>query len=140
MIAYEVNQTVLRGGQRVPRAVVDRAVRACDRALRPRRAVSLSVAFVGEREMRRLNRERRGKDRVTDVLSFEGVGEILICYPQARRQARELGHSVRDEVVFLLVHGILHVFGFDHERATDAERMFPLQTRILTKLGIDPRL
>lgn len=136
----ELNQTLLRGGQRLPRRVVERALRACEDALRPRKDVDLSVAFVNERDMRRLNKRWRGKDRVTDVLSFEGVGEILISYDQARRQAEELGHSTRDEVVFLLVHGVLHVFGYDHEKPEDATRMFPLQTRILNRLGVDPRL
>ncbi len=89
--------------------------------------------------MRRLNKQWRGNDRVTDVLSFES-GEILINYDQAKRQAIELKHSTRDEVIFLLVHGVLHVYGYDHEKPSDAKKMFPLQTKILTKLGIDPRL
>jgi probable rRNA maturation factor len=140
VIEAELNQSALTGGQRLPRRDLDRALRACDRALRPARPASLSVAFVDEREMRRLNKEWRGRDKVTDVLSFEDVGEILICYPQARRQAAELGHSARDEVIFLLVHGVLHVFGYDHVKPADAKRMFPLQAKILTSLGVDPRL
>ncbi len=150
LIRAELNQQLLRGGQQLPRRIFERTLKACSIALSviPQLPTThyplptthtLSVAFVTEREIRRLNREWRGKDRVTDVLSFES-GEILICYPQARRQAAELRHSVRDEVVFLLVHGVLHAFGFDHVRPSDAKRMFPLQTRILTRLGVDPRL
>lgn len=86
-----------------------------------------------------MNKAYRGKDKVTDVLSFQ-EGEILLCYAQAKRQAAELGHSVRDENIFLLVHGLLHVFGYDHEKPADARRMFPLQKRILDSLGIDSRL
>jgi len=140
LIRAELNQSALKGGARLPRRAFELALAECARSLRPRHDVLLSVAFVGEREMRKLNREWRGKDRVTDVLSFENVGEILICYPQAKRQAVELGHSTRDEVVFLLVHGVLHVFGHDHERPTDAKRMYSIQTKILTRLGVDPRI
>lgn len=82
---------------------------------------------------------------MTDVLSFhlgekDTLGEILICYPQAKRQAKQLGHSTRAELIFLLVHGLLHLSGFDHETPRDAKRMFPLQSRILVSLGINPRL
>lgn len=140
LIRAELNQSLLAGGQRLPRRLFEKTLAECERELRPRREANLSVAFVGEREMRRLNKQWRGKDKVTDVLSFEDVGEILICYPKARQQAAELGHSTRDEVVFLLVHGVLHVFGYDHERPADAKRMFPLQTKILTRLGVDPRI
>ncbi|NBS41563.1 rRNA maturation RNase YbeY [bacterium] len=139
VIRAELNQSILRGGQRMPRRVVDRALSACADALKPRRETLLSVAFVSEKEMRRLNKQWRGKDKPTDVLSFES-GEILICYPVARRQAADLRHSIRDEVVFLLVHGVLHAFGFDHIDPSDAKRMFPLQTKILMRLGVDPRL
>ncbi len=105
----------------------------------------VSVAFVSEAEIRRLNKAYRRRNAVTDVLSFgDGeagqLGEVLICFAQARRQARALGHPVRQEALFLLVHGLLHLFGYDHERPIDAHRMFPLQSRILDSLGIDARL
>jgi probable rRNA maturation factor len=112
---------------------------AIDRRVKPRPTGELSVAFIGEAEMRRINRERRGKDKVTDVLSFsfegpEAIGEVLICYPQAKRQAAERGHTVRQEVLDLLIHGTLHILGFDHETPRDAKEMLPLQQRILTAL------
>jgi probable rRNA maturation factor len=90
--------------------------------------------------MRALNKQWRGHDYVTDVLSFESTNEILLCYPQAVRQAKEMGHSTRDELVFLIVHGVLHTFGFDHVEPKDAKKMFPRQARILTKLGVNPRI
>lgn len=139
VIRAELNQSILRGGQRLPRRVLARTLKACADALRPRRDTLLSVAFVDEKNMRRLNRQWRGKDKPTDVLSFES-GEILMCYPVAKRQAAEMGHSVRDEQVFLLVHGVLHAFGYDHIKPADAKTMFPLQSKILTRLGVDPRL
>ncbi len=140
MISFEINQSKLRGGQCLPHALVARALAACDAELKPRKDVELSIAFVGEREMRALNKKWRGHDYVTDVLSFETSNEILLCYPQAVRQAKEMKHSTRDELVFLIVHGVLHTFGFDHIDPKDAKKMFPRQTRILTALGVDPRI
>ncbi len=139
MIRAELNQSILRGGQRLSRQDLDRTLSVCFLVMRKYPKTELSIAFVTEHEMRRLNKQWRGNDRVTDVLSFES-GEVLICYQQAKRQAIELKHSTRDEVIFLLVHGILHVYGYDHEKPSDAKKMFPLQTQILTKLGIDPRI
>ncbi|OGL67144.1 rRNA maturation RNase YbeY [Candidatus Uhrbacteria bacterium RIFCSPHIGHO2_01_FULL_63_20] len=151
MIRYELNQSRLKGGRRVKEADVARTLKAVSEALRLRRDTEISVAFVSEKQMRAFNKEWRGKDTVTDVLSFGRLeraekaergemAEILICYEQAKRQAEEMSHSVRDEILFLLVHGILHLSGYDHERPADAKRMFPLQTRILTRLGVDPRI
>lgn len=145
LIRVELNQSLVRGGQCLPRADVDRVCRAVARALGLKKDVRVSVAFVSEADIKRLNRQYRGKDKVTDVLSFnldEGdmLGEILLCYPQAERQAEDLGHGVREELLFLLVHGLLHLHGFDHERPRDAARMFPLQKRILDGLSIDSRL
>lgn len=140
MISFELNQSILRGGQRLPRALVAKAVAACDARLRTKRAIDLSIAFIGAREMRAMNKAWRGHDYVTDVLSFEETFEILLCYPQAVRQGKEMGHSTRDELTFLIVHGILHTFGYDHVDPKDAKKMFPLQTGILEELGIDPRI
>jgi probable rRNA maturation factor len=105
----------------------------------------VSVAFVSPKVMRRLNRVYRGKDKVTDVLSFpffkKGLlGEILICSAQAERQAKKFGHSFEEEIAILLVHGFLHLFGFDHLGKKEAEKMFIQQKRILEKLNIDWRL
>ena len=90
--------------------------------------------------MRALNKKWRGHDDVTDVLSFETTNEILLCHPQAVRQARTMRHSTRDELVFLIIHGVLHTFGFDHVEPVDAKKMFPRQARILMKLGVNPRI
>lgn len=87
--------------------------------------------------MRDLNRRFRRQDSATDVLSFgladnagfvagEGarqLGEIVISFPTAKRQAREAGHDVEEELEHLLVHGILHLLGYDHERARDEKVM-----------------
>lgn len=105
------------------------------------RAESLGVRFVGDRSMRLTNRRFRGKDQTTDVLSFPGeeagaggdagtghLGDILISVPTARRQAEEAGHSVDLEIKTLLLHGILHCLGHDHE--TDEGEMERLERRL----------
>jgi probable rRNA maturation factor len=145
VIRLELNQGRLRGGSRLPRAVVAKMLREISRGLRLRRDVAFSAAFVSPREMRRLNKAYRGRDYVTDVLSFpypkgDVRGEILVSYEKAKQQAEEMGHSVREELVFLLVHGILHASGYDHETSRQAAKMFPLQTKILKRLGVDSRL
>ena len=96
------------------------------------RAESLGVRFVGDREMRRVNRRFRGKDKTTDVLSFPGdsghLGDILISVPTARRQAAAAGHAVDRELKTLLLHGVLHCLGYDHE--TDEGEMERLERRL----------
>jgi probable rRNA maturation factor len=98
-------------------------------------AESLGVRFVGDREMRRVNRQFRGKDKPTDVLSFPGdeghLGDILISVPTARRQATEAGHGIDRELKTLLLHGVLHCLGHDHE--TDGGEMERLERRLRKK-------
>lgn len=90
--------------------------------------------------MRRLNFHYRGKDKVTDVLSFGSsakvpasgyLGEIVICYPQVVRQAKKFKHSVSAETQKLFIHGILHLFGHDHEKASEAVVMEALEEKII---------
>lgn len=110
----------------------------------------LSVVFVGERRMRTLNRRYRLKNRPTDVLSFsqEGaetfvktpervvrLGEVILCAPVAKEQARRLGHSFNKEAAILLVHGILHLAGHHHERGgEEAKKTEALQKKILKRI------
>ncbi len=97
---------------------------------------TLAVRFVSDREMRRLNLRFRRKDATTDVLSFPGsdtpegpqLGDIAISLPAARRQAVERGHPVRREIELLLLHGLLHCLGHDHE--TDGGEMLRLERRL----------
>jgi probable rRNA maturation factor len=72
---------------------------------------SVSVAFVGDKAMREANSVYRSLDKPTDVLSFPKLNEILIDYAQIRRQARELKKKTEDELIFILVHGLLHLIG-----------------------------
>jgi len=100
----------------------------------------LSVMLVSDRRMRALNREWRGKDRPTDVLSFPqhgaSVGDVVISLDTARRQAREGGWSLAAELRRLLVHGLLHCLGHDHHTAAQARRMAAAERRLLGRQGM----
>jgi probable rRNA maturation factor len=103
---------------------------------------NISVALVTPKVIKKINHDYRGKNKVTDVLSFafsnsETTGEILICLAQAKKQAKQFKHSLGDELQILLVHGILHIFGFNHLKIFEAKKMFTLQKKILKNLKID---
>jgi probable rRNA maturation factor len=118
------------------RAFLNRALRASGR-----RAGEVSVLVCGDARMRGLNRRYRGKDRTTDVLSFpaEGaqggfLGDLVVSGPEARRQARQDGDSAERAVRRLLLHGLLHLLGYDHE--TDQGQMAALEARLRRRLAI----
>lgn len=127
--------------------LASRLARSGRRVLRglSRPEAELSVLLVSDREMRRLNRTWRGKDRPTDVLAFsqlEGIGrppagvlgDVVISVPTARRQAKERGDTLGRESERLLIHGVLHLLGYDHERgAAEAQRM-QRRERMLARL------
>ena len=128
-----------RGAVRVP------GLAAWLRQVAPARARgAVSVAIVGDRAIRRLNREYAGVDAATDVLSFPAagprvgeeplLGDIVIAAGIARRQAREAGHSLADEVKLLALHGLLHLLGYDHHG--DGGRMARVETRLRRKGGL----
>ena len=113
-----------------------------------------SLAFVDNKTIRKFNRLYRGQDCATDVLSFSEennkfgnlteekkyLGEIIISVSQAKKQARELGCSLPNEVARLLVHGLAHLAGYDHEGQDpkNARKMLKLEKRVLIKLKIWP--
>jgi probable rRNA maturation factor len=99
----------------------------------------LSVALVSDRRMRALNRQFRGKDAVTDVLSFPSeergfLGDIVIASGVATQQAKAAGHSVGTEVRVLALHGLLHLLGYDHE--SDDGKMAQAERRLRKKAGL----
>jgi len=79
----------------------------------------VSIAFVGDAKIKKLNKEYRGFDKVTDILSFDGednfLGELVIDYNQIKRQAKKFKHSIKYELIFILIHGLLHLIGYDDE-------------------------
>jgi probable rRNA maturation factor len=100
----------------------------------------VTVRYVAEAESRRLNRVYRGRDYPTNVLSFPYErrpveGDVVICAPVVAREAREQAKSLAAHHAHMLVHGLLHVAGHDHERAADAVKMERLERRILAALG-----
>jgi probable rRNA maturation factor len=105
---------------------------------------TVTVRYVGEAESRRLNRQWRGKDRATNVLSFPYAarplqGDLVISAPVVAREAREQGKNVRAHHAHMLVHGLLHLAGLDHEAPREAGRMENRERRILSSLGFaDP--
>lgn len=109
----------------------------------------LSIVFVNNEEIRRINKEYRGIDKVTDVISFafednlkilynkmRVLGDIYICIPRMLEQAKDYGHSEKRELSFLTVHGLLHLLGYDHMNKDDEEKMFALQELILSEQDI----
>jgi probable rRNA maturation factor len=132
--------------RRVPADVRRRAVERF--ALKLQDAVAKGRAFdcliTGDAELRRLNLKFRGKDEATDVLSFPlappaaRLGDLAISLRRARTQARVYGHSIEDEIRILMLHGILHLTGLDHE--TDAGRMARAERLWRARLGLPASL
>jgi len=110
----------------------------------PGRRTRITVRFVGSTEARRLNRDYRGRDYATNVLTFgyggPGLaGDIVLCVPVIARESRERALPARAHFAHLVVHGALHLAGHDHERGRDAAIMAAAEARILARLGFgDP--
>ena len=103
----------------------------------------LTIRVVGKAESRRLNRTWRGKDKPTNVLSFHGapgeVGDLIICAPVVAAEAREQGKTPTQHWAHMVIHGVLHLRGYDHIRAADAKVMEGRERAILARLSIpDP--
>jgi len=123
--------------------------------------LAIELIFVDGEEIRRLNAETRGVDKVTDVLSYpsldgikgkalakadypfdvdeEGklvIGSIVVCCQRAKEQAEEYGHSYERELHYLIVHGVMHCLGYDHIEETDRAEMREKEEWVLTRLGI----
>lgn len=120
--------------KRVDRAAVESLVRDLNRKTGAASDAGCSIVFVSDRRMRELNGRFRGKDSTTDVLSFptsdtgEYLGDIVISLPRALAQAAEIGRPAADEVRLLVIHGFLHLLGYDHEQ--DKGEMLRLQARL----------
>jgi probable rRNA maturation factor len=110
------------------------------------RVARFTILLADDARLRDLNNNFRGKDRPTNVLSFPAaanddghVGDIAMAYGVTRAEAKAAGKSIADHASHLVVHGVLHLAGFDHEKPRDAEKMESLEVKILSRLGIaDP--
>lgn len=109
---------------------------------------SLLIRITDNEELKSLNMQYRGIDKTTDVLSFptdfmdpdldsQYLGDVVIAFPKAEEQSKMRGHSVEAELQLLVVHGVLHLLGYDHADQRQKEEMWSLQSRILKKLGLD---
>lgn len=144
MIIFEVNQLA---GRKIPSQHWEDWFSAIAKELKTGKNMEVSVAVVGDSAIKKLNQAYRGKDEITDVLSFDEMdspiekhfsarsflGEIVICYPQAKRQAKKAGHSLKDELQLLLTHGFLHLLGHDHKLKNEAKKMRRLEEKIVGK-------
>ncbi len=105
----------------------------------------VGIVFVDKKAMRKLNKQYRQKDKVTDVLSFAGggevvdddafLGDIVLCVDQVKKQAGEHDLHVSEELSYLLLHGLLHLLGYDHEEnEVQAKKMFRIQDKLFADL------
>ncbi len=106
----------------------------------------VSLLFCDDLAIRELNRQFRGKDKPTNVLSFPGpgpvetahfLGDIAIAYETVAREAQEQGKSLEQHCRHMIVHGFLHLLGYDHEEDEEAEAMEAMEIRILRRTGVD---
>lgn len=145
MINFEINQN---NGIKISDKDWSAWFLSIEKGLKLKKDLEVSVAIVDDKAIKKLNSAYRGKNYVTDVLSFgemdssvqryfqdkNFLGEIVICYPQAARQAKKAKHSVKNEVQLLLTHGFLHLLGYDHEKSeVEAKKMRKLEEKVVGK-------
>ena len=113
---------------------------AAARAAEPRVSAGAALLLADDATLRRLNLQFRGKDKPTNVLAFPGApGDIAIAYETCAAEAGDEGPRFRDHAAHLIIHGLLHLAGHDHQSDDEAERMESLETRSLAALGVaDP--
>ena len=140
---------------------IERAAAEVYSVLGQKCALAVEVAFVTPSEIRSLNAEYRNTDKVTDVLSFPYIeagkkvvgedeyadekdaetgdiliGSVAVCIERAAEQAKEYGHSLKREVVYLAVHGMLHCFGYDHITEEEEKEMTAVAEKVMERLGL----
>jgi len=146
MIKFEINQKI---GQKINRKKLDKIIKKANQILRLKKDYSFSLAIVSDKEIKKLNKIYRKKDKSTDVLSFSfaeskskdfkpknkiiDLGEIIISFQTAQKQAREAGYLIENEICRLLVHGLLHLFGYNHIKKGDSKIMEKLESKILAE-------
>jgi probable rRNA maturation factor len=120
--------------RRVPATLHRQEIERFGKSISGKFRLDFTCLITGDSELRRLNRQFRGKDHATDVLSFPGSNELVISYQRARVQAAEFGHNVADEIKVLMLHGALHLLGMDHE--SDTGEMARRESFWRRKLGL----
>ncbi|MGL6174273.1 MAG: rRNA maturation RNase YbeY [Cellulosilyticaceae bacterium] len=143
---------------------VRQVIEECLKTEHVQQAIEVSLTVVDEQEIQMINKEQRNIDRVTDVLSFPQIearaqggiewevlelnghmnldtqdimlGDIVLCYEVAKKQAEEYGHSLEREVCFLVAHSMFHLLGYDHMTEEEEKVMITKQENVLSNLGI----
>ena len=140
-----------RSGIRFSRTLLEKikkTIRTAVEAEYPNHTFELNIFFCDDETIRSYNREYRGVDRATDVLSFPRfdfgtpelpalLGDIVLSVPRAQAQAEEYGHSFEREMCFLAAHAALHLIGYDHENEDERAQMETRQREVLSALGIE---
>lgn len=140
-----------RSGIRFSRTLLEKikkTIRTAVEAEYPNHTFELNIFFCDDETIRSYNREYRGVDRATDVLSFPMfdfgtpelpalLGDIVLSVPRAQAQAEEYGHSFEREMCFLSAHAALHLIGYDHENEDERAQMETRQREVLSALGIE---
>ena len=127
---------------------IKKTIRTAVEAEYPNHTFELNIFFCDDETIRSYNREYRGVDRATDVLSFPVfdfgtpelpalLGDIVLSVPRAQAQAEEYGHSFEREMCFLAAHAALHLIGYDHENEDERAQMETRQREVLSALGIE---
>jgi len=115
--------------------LVEKVVKVFAQAYKINKNKEISLAFVGDTEIKKLNKSYRGLNKATDILSFPGednfLGEIIIDYDQIKRQAVSFKNSAKKELIFILVHGLLHLIGYEDETDKEREEMIKLGEKFI---------
>lgn len=142
MIYFDNRQDLIKIDEEIEK-IVEKSIEAALEEIEFTDDYEVSVSFVGDEEIHELNRDYRGVDRTTDVLSFpmddeftNMLGDIVININKVIEQAKEYGHSEKREISYLTVHSSLHLMGFDHEEEEDKKEMRAVEDRVMENLEI----
>ncbi|MEK9130384.1 MAG: rRNA maturation RNase YbeY [Patescibacteria group bacterium] len=128
------NQTKQKINEKLIRNIIEEILEK----IKNKKILEISIIFVGEKKIKQLNNKYRKINKATDVLSFglwklentqEYFGEIFICHSKIKKQAKIFKHSIFCELKIILIHGILHLFGYDHETEKDWEKMKEMEEK-----------
>lgn len=144
MNAQVVNQSKNQMPHKKIQALLDAVVHGLSlqrvRQQKKLKVKTLTLVFLEAKEMQRINKQFRGKNKPTDVLSFaslekDSLGELLFCLDVLKKQAKDQGHSLENEFLYMLIHGVLHLLGYDHELSPQEEiLMFRIQDQLFEQL------
>lgn len=144
MVDLEINQKI---GRKLPVAFFQAWIKKVFRSAKAKKNFKISLAIIGQAEMKKINYQSRGKNQATNVLSFAEIdlknkkfvqpkdhylGEIFICYPIAVRQAKANRVAIQTEIARLFVHGLMHLLGYDHIKDKQARVMEAIEDKVLS--------